>query len=81
MALGIFDLIGIVGMLIFALPVAIFALGRLAAGDLLVGGVLAVVAVLMVLLPYRLTTPGDIPSALAERAVGAVVPDDPTDEE
>lgn len=76
MALGLFDMIGLAGLLIFALPLAIFGIEQLLAGDVAVGGTVIVVAALMVILPQRLTTPGDVPAALAERAFGAVVPDD-----
>lgn len=75
-ALGLFDLIGLAGILIFALPLAIFGIEQLLAGDVAVGGGLVVVAALMVIIPHRLTTPGDVPAAAAERAVGALVPDD-----
>ena len=63
-------------MVIFALPVAIFGIGRLLAGDLFTGGVTVAIAALMILLPYHVTTPGDLPGAVAERAVGSLVSDD-----
>lgn len=79
MALGIFDLIALGGTLIFALPVAIFGLEQVAAGRPAVGGLLVAVAALMVVLPQKLTTPGDVPAAIAERAVGSLLPDDSDD--
>lgn len=80
MSLGIFDLIALAGTLIFALPVAIFGLEQVAAGRPTVGVLLVAVAVLMVVLPQKLTTPGDVPAAIAERVFGSVLPDDPEEE-
>ena len=73
MALGILDLLGLGASLIFALPLAGYGLTKIAGGDPLVGAAFVGVAALMVYLPQRLTTPGDIPGKLAERAVGSAV--------
>ena len=77
--LGIMEMVGLAATLVFAIPVALFGLERLAAGDTLVGGGLLVVAALMVLLPRRLTTPQDIPGAVVERVVGGAVKTDESD--
>lgn len=78
MRLGILQTVGLAATLIFALPVGIYGLGRVLAGETGLGALLVVVAVLMVWLPQRVTTPGDLPGAVAGRIVGAAVkePDD-----
>ena len=83
MRLGILEMIGLAGALIFALPVGIYGVGRLLDGDLLLGGVLVAVAALMVLLPRRVTTPEDLPGAVADRVVGGAIadPDEESDRE
>jgi hypothetical protein len=78
MRLGIAGTIELAATLVFAAPVGIFGLTRLLDGQTVLGGGLLAVAVGMVLLPQYLTTPGDVPAAVGERIVGAVVktPDD-----
>jgi hypothetical protein len=78
MAMGITESITLAASLIFAIPVGVFGVTTLLDGNTFLGGVLVVVAVLMVVLPRRLTTPADVPAAVAERAVGKAVdvPDD-----
>ena len=76
MRLGILDMVGTVGTLIFALPVAGYGIERAIGGDLLLGVGFVGLAALMVLLPRKLTTPSDVPAEAAERAVGSVVSDD-----
>lgn len=71
--LGILDMIGLTASLVFALPVGVFGLNRLLDGQAMLGGGLVVVAVAMVLLPQKLTTPMDLPADLAGAAVGKVV--------
>jgi hypothetical protein len=80
-SMGIMDTIGLAASLVFALPVGIFGMNRLLDGQTLLGGGLVVVAVLMVLLPQKLTTPMDIPQMIAGKAVGKAVktPDDEQD--
>jgi hypothetical protein len=73
MALGILDTLGLVGTLIFALPLALLGLQFLAGERQLLGAGLVVVAALMVLLPRFITTPGDVPGAVASRLVGTAV--------
>ena len=80
MRLGILETVGLVGTLIFAVPVALFGIESLLAGRTALGAGLLVVAVLMVVLPRRLVTPSDVPAAVAERAVDRAV-GDPDDEE
>lgn len=78
MSLGITGTIQLAATLVFAVPVGIFGLNTMLAGDTLFGGLVVLVAVLMVALPHYLTTPGDIPGSIAEKAVGTAVktPDD-----
>lgn len=80
MSFGILDLLTTVGTVIFALPVAGYGIERALSGDLVVGGGFLLVATLMVVLPQKLTTPGDIPSAVAERLVGRTVAVDDEEE-
>lgn len=71
--MGIMDMIGLAGSLVFAIPVGVFGLNQLLAGETVLGGGLVVVAVSMVLLPQKLTTPTDVPGDLAETAVEKTV--------
>jgi hypothetical protein len=80
MRLGILETVGLAGSLIFAVPVGLFGVESLLAGRTALGAGLVVVAVLMVVLPRRLITPGDVPAAVAERVVGRAV-GDPDEEE
>lgn len=73
MALGILDQLGLAASLVFAIPVALYGLQQAAGGQALVGAAFLVVAALMVYLPQRLTTPGDIPGKAAEKAVSTAV--------
>lgn len=78
MAMGITESVQLAASLIFAIPLGIFGIQTLLDGNTFLGGVVVVVAVLMVLLPRFLTTPTDVPGAVAEKAVGTAVkhPDD-----
>jgi hypothetical protein len=78
--LGIFEMVGLAATLIFAIPVALFGLERVATGDTVLGVGLLVVAALMVLLPRRLTTPQDVPGEIAGRVVGRAVKTDDDEE-
>lgn len=78
MRLGIFDMLGLAASLIFAIPVGVFGVRTALDGQLLLGGLLIVIAVGMVVLPQYLTTPADLPGTVLERVAGtvAVEPDD-----
>ncbi len=80
MKLGILDTLGLAASLVFALPVGGLGLTFLADGRYSLGLGLVAVAVLMVYLPQRLTTPTDLPAAVLERVVGRAV-DVPDEEE
>ncbi len=60
MKLGLFDLIGLATTLVFALPLANFAVIRLLDGEAALGVALLVVAVAMVVLPQYFLDPGRI---------------------
>lgn len=72
MGLGILDLIGLAAALVFAVPVALFGLERLVAGDALLGGVLLAIAAGMVLVEEYVTTPRDVPAVVASEAASRV---------
>ena len=73
MALGILEQVGLAATLIFALPVAVYGIQTILDGGTLFGAVTLLIAVLMIVLPRRLTSPDDVPAKAAETAVGAVV--------
>lgn len=81
MRLGLLETVGVAGSLVFAIPLGIYAIERLLGGETAVGGAFLLVAVLMVLLPKYLTTPGDLPGMAAERAVEGAVADSEESEE
>jgi hypothetical protein len=68
--LGILETVGLAASLVFAVPVGVAGGGFLLGDRPFLGGVLVVVAVLMVLVPRRVTTPGDVPGAVLSRLVG-----------
>jgi len=72
-ALGILEQLGLAATLIFALPVAVYGIQTLLDGGTVFGALALLIAVLMVVLPRRLTSPDDVPAKAAETAVGAVV--------
>ncbi|MFB6101836.1 MAG: hypothetical protein ABEJ73_04655 [Haloplanus sp.] len=80
MRLGILETFGLAASLVFAIPLGLFGVESLLAGRTTLGSGLVVVAVLMVVLPYRLTTPTDVPAAVAERVVGRAVRERDDDE-
>jgi len=80
MGLGILGTLQLAATVIFAAPVAVFGLSKLAAGETFLGGVAVVIAVGMVVLPQYLTTPSDLPGKAAERVVGAAVKEPDEDE-
>jgi len=76
--LGILDTLGLAGTLIFAIPAALLGAEFLVFGDRpFLGAVLVVVAVLMVVLPRYVVSPGDLPTAVAGEAVERAVDDVP----
>ncbi|MFC7324724.1 hypothetical protein ACFQMF_09040 [Halorubrum rutilum] len=60
MNLGLTDMIGLAASLVFALPLANYAVIRLFAGEVALGAGLLVVAVAMVVLPQYFLDPGRI---------------------
>lgn len=72
MRLGILDTVSLAATLVFAIPIALFGIERLLAGQTLFGGVFVVIAALMVILREWLTTPTDIPASAAQKVVGKV---------
>jgi hypothetical protein len=81
MRLGILDTLALAATLIFAVPVGLYGVESVLAGRPTLGVGLLVVAILMVVLPHRLTTPADVPGAVAERLVGSAVADPEEDRE
>jgi hypothetical protein len=81
MRLGILETVGLAASLIFAIPVGLYGVETLLSGNQALGGLLLLVAVLMVVLPRRLTTPTDLPGAVVERVVGGVVKEPEGDDE
>lgn len=79
MRLGILETVGLAASLIFAVPLGLFGVETLLSGQPVLGGGLVAVAVLMVVLPRRLTTPADLPGAVVERVVGSAVKDPDAD--
>jgi hypothetical protein len=70
MRLGLLDMIGLAASLVFALPLANYAVIRLAAGEVALGGGLLVVAVAMVVLPQYFLDPARI----ARRLLSGLLP-------
>jgi hypothetical protein len=80
MKLGILDTVSLAATLVFALPIALFGIDRIVAGQLFLGGAFVAIGVLMVLLREKLTTPSDIPSSAAQKAVGKIAKTDDDEE-
>jgi len=82
MRLGILETVGLAASLIFAIPVGLYGIETVVSGNRVLGGGLLLVAVLMVVLPWRLTTPADLPGAVLERIVGTAIKEpDPDDDD
>ena len=81
MTMGIIDTVSLAATLVFAIPIALFGIDRIVAGQLVFGGVFIVIAAGMVLLREKLMTPSDIPSSAAQKVVGKVVETDEDEEE
>lgn len=82
MGLGLLETVGLAASLVFAIPLGIYGFERIVSGETVLGGAFLLLALLMVLLPRYLTTPGDLPGKIAGRVVDEVVvePEDPDDE-
>ncbi|MFC6864327.1 hypothetical protein ACFQGE_12770 [Halomicroarcula sp. GCM10025817] len=78
---GILETVGLVTVLVFAIPVALFGAEHLVRGELLQGVVFIAIAGLMVAVEQYLTTPTDVPGMVAEKTIGAVVKTDEPDSE
>jgi hypothetical protein len=78
MSTGILDLLGSVGTFVLAAPLGLAGVELLVGGNLAVGGSLLGVALAMVAVNRYITTPGDLPSMVAEKLTGAIArnPDD-----
>jgi len=68
---GLFDTIGMLVALVFAIPIGIFGVDQLVRGELS-GVVFIAMAVALVAIERYLITPTDIPSIIAEKTVGKV---------
>jgi hypothetical protein len=73
MRLGILDTIGLAATLVLAIPVGFVGVRFLVREQYLLGGFMLGVAVLMVVLQRKATTPEDIPAKLAEKVAGKLV--------
>ena len=78
---GILETVGLLTVLVFAIPVALFGAEHLVRGELFQGVVFIAIAGLMVAVEQYLTTPTDVPGLVAEKTVGAVVKADEPDNE
>ncbi|NHN57524.1 MULTISPECIES: hypothetical protein [Halorussus] len=77
---GIIGTLQLAATLVFALPLGLLGVRLLLDGQRLLGGLFVAVAVAMVALEEYLTTPTDVPAAVAEKTVSKVV-ETPDDEE
>ncbi|SIR67243.1 DUF7533 family protein [Natronorubrum thiooxidans] len=77
---GIIDTIKLAGVLVLALPAALAGLEfLLVRGETTVGAILLGLAVALVVIEQRLTTPSDLPGLAAKRVVGTVASDSESD--
>ncbi|MDS0279351.1 hypothetical protein NDI85_16235 [Halomicroarcula sp. S1AR25-4] len=82
MAQGILDTLGLMAIVVLAIPVGLFGVEHLVRGEMVAGVVYLGIAVGMVVIEQYLTTPTDLPGMVAEKTVGAVVKtEDPADED
>ncbi|GGN98786.1 DUF7533 family protein [Haloarcula pellucida] len=82
MAQGILDTLGLMAIVVLAIPVGLFGVEHLVRGEMVAGVVYLGIAVGMVVIEQYLTTPTDLPGMVAEKTVGAVVKtEDPTEED
>lgn len=80
MAQGILDTIGLLTVVVFAVPVALFGAEHLVRGEVVPGVAFLAIAVAMVAIEQYVVTPTDLPGMVAEKTVGAVVKTDDEDE-
>jgi hypothetical protein len=71
--LGILDLLGLAATLVFAIPVGLFGIEKLLAGDLAVGLAGIGIAVAMVAVEQWLWTPGDVAGDTAQGMLDRVL--------
>ncbi|MCO8246960.1 MULTISPECIES: hypothetical protein [unclassified Haladaptatus] len=81
MTMGILDTVSLAATLVLAIPIALFGIDRIVAGELILGGAFVAIGVGMVLVREKLTTPTDIPSSAAQKVVGTVAKTDEDEEE
>ena len=80
MRLGLTDMVGLAASLVFALPLANYALVRLFDGELALGAALLAVAAAMVVLPQYFLDPGRMLRGLAAGLLPRQLRVDPTRE-
>lgn len=73
MAKSIIDTITLALTLVFAIPVALLGGNFLLSGQMVLGSVFVVLAVLMVVIEEHLTSPIDIPGMAAKKATSVIV--------
>ena len=78
---GILETIGLAATLVLAIPIALFGAEHLLRGELVAGVAYVAIAVGLVAIEQYLTTPADVPGAVAEKTVGAVVKTEESDGE
>ncbi|MFC6975219.1 hypothetical protein ACFQL1_12080 [Halomicroarcula sp. GCM10025709] len=81
MAGGILDTIGLLTVVVFAIPVALFGAEHLLRGEFVAGVGFLAIAAGMVAIEQYLVTPTDLPSMAAEKTVGAVAKTDEDDDQ
>ena len=74
------ETVGLLTVVVFAIPVALFGLEHLVRGEVVQGVAFLAIAVLMVAIEQYVVTPTDVPATLAEKTVGTVVTTDEGDE-
>ncbi|WP_324756224.1 DUF7533 family protein [Haloarcula sp. GH36] len=81
MAGGILDTIGLLTVVVFAVPVALFGAEHLLRGEFVAGVGFLGIAAGMIAIERYLVTPTDVPAIAAEKTVGAVAKTDDPDED
>ena len=80
MARSILSTVGLAATVALAVPLVIFGIEQLLAGERLVGSIVLAVAAAMVLVEEYLTTPTDLPGKVVDGTVGRVAKE-PDEEE